>query len=69
MTTTAPAPATTMLPYHRQGTIDYACLDFDPHEPVLKPEAMEQEQPVQEIIGLLASRFTDFGRRPDYLPQ
>ena len=65
MTTTIPAPTTTILPYHEQGAIDYARLDFDPHEPVLKPEAMEQEQPVQEIIGLLASRFTDFGQRPD----
>ena len=65
MATTAPAPPVTMLPYQRQGEIDYARLDFDPHEPVLKPEAMEQEQPLQEFIGLLASRFTDFGRRPD----
>ena len=65
MTTTVPAPATTMLPYHEQGTIDYARLDFDPDELVLKPEAMEQEQPIHEILGLLASRFTDFGQRPD----
>ena len=64
MTTTAPAPATTMLPYREQGTIDYARLDFDPNKPVLKPEAMEQEQPVHEILGLLASRFTDFGQHP-----
>ncbi len=65
MTTTAPAPATTMLPYHRQGTIDYARLAFDPHKLALKPDAMDQEQPVHEILGLLASRFTDFGQRPD----
>ena len=65
MATTAPAPAITMLPYQRQGTIDYARLDFDPHEPVLKPEAMDQERPVHEILGLLAGRFTDFGQRPD----
>ncbi len=64
MTTTAPAPTTTILTYDRQGTIDYACLDFDPHESVLKPEAMEQEPPVHELLGLLASRFTDFGQRP-----
>ena len=37
--------------------LDYARLDYNPDEPVLKPEAMEQEQPMQEIIGLLASRF------------
>ena len=65
MTTTAPALAPTILPYHKQGEIDYARLDYNPDEPVLKPEAMEQEQPMQEIIGLLASRFTDFGQRPD----
>ncbi len=65
MAITAPTPVITMLPYQRQGEIDYARLDYDPDEPVLKPEWMEQEQPMQEIIGLLASRFTDFGRRPD----
>ena len=65
MTTTAPAPTTTILPYHEQGAIDCARLDFDPHEPVLKPDAMEQEQPVHVILGLLASRFTDFDQRPD----
>ncbi len=66
MATTAPAAtAPTMLPYHEQGAIDYARLDYDPDEPVLKPDAMEQEQPMQEFLGLLASRFTDFGQRPD----
>ena len=65
MTTTAPTLAPTILPYHRQGEIDYARLDYNPDEPVLKPEAMEQEQPMQELLGLLASRFTDFGQRPD----
>ena len=65
MTTTAPTLTPTILPYHRQGEIDYARLDYNPDEPVLKPEAMEQEQPMQEFLGLLASRFTDFGQRPD----
>ena len=65
MTTTVPALAPTILPYHRQGEIDYARLDYNPDEPVLKPEAMEQEQPMQELLGVLASRFTDFGQRPD----
>ena len=64
MTTTAPASTTTMLPYREQGTIDYARLDFDPNKLALKPEAMEQERPIQEIIGPLASRFTDFGQHP-----
>ena len=65
MTTTAPAPTTTMLPYHEQGAIDYARLDFDPNEPVLKPEAMEQTLQLQEIFGLLRAHVTDFNRRPD----
>ncbi len=65
MTATAAALAPTMRPYRKQGEIDYARLDYDPNEPVLKPEWMEQEQPIQELIRLLASRFTDFGQRPD----
>ncbi len=65
MIATAAAPTTTMRPYHQQGEIDYARLDYNPDEPVLKPEAMEQERPMQEFLGLLASRFTDFGQRPD----
>ena len=65
MTTTVPTPAITMLPYQRQGEIDYARLDFDPHKLVLKPEAMDQEQPIHAILSLLASRFTNFGQRPD----
>ena len=65
MTTTALAPVTGMLPYVQQGEIDYASLDYDPDERELPPDAMEQELAVQEILGLLASRFTDFGQRPD----
>ncbi len=65
ITMTATASAPTMLPYRELDTIDYARLDYNPDVPVLKPEAMEQEQPVQELLTLLASRFTDFGQRPD----
>ena len=65
MIATAAAPATTMRPYHRQGAIDYARLDYNPDEPVLKPDAMQQNPPLHEILGLLASRFTAFQRRPD----
>ena len=65
MATTAPAPTNTMLPYHEQGTIDYARLDYDPNEPVLKPDAMEQNLQLQEIFGLLRAHVTDFNRRPD----
>ena len=60
MTTTA-----TMLPYRRQGEIDYDSLEFDPNEPVLKPDAMEQNLELLEIIELLRAYLTDFGRRPD----
>ena len=65
MTATAAAPTSIMRPYHKQGKIDYARLDYNPDEPVLKPEAMDQERPIHAIIGLLASRFTDFEQRPD----
>ena len=65
-TTTTAAPALpTMRPYHKQGEIDYARLDYNPDEPVLKPDAMQQNPPLHEILGLLASRFTDFQRRLD----
>ena len=66
MTTTRP-PATpaTVLRYVRQGEIDYARLEFDPDERELPPDAMEQELAVQEMLGLLAGHFTDFGERPD----
>ena len=57
--------ATTMLPYIRQGEIDYASLEYDPNEPEPLPEGMEQEPVIQEILGILGSRFTDFGLRPD----
>ena len=66
MTTTLPVATTaTMLAYRQQGDIDYARLDFDPDERELPPDAMEQELAVQEMLGLLAGHFTDFGERPD----
>ena len=54
-----------MLPYNRQGEIDYASLDFDPNEKELPPDHMEQNREINEVIGLLMARFTDFWRRPD----
>ena len=54
-----------MLPYQRQGEIDYAALDFDPHEKEVPPDHMEQSQEIHEVIGLLMAWFTDFWRRPD----
>ena len=65
MTTTAAAPTLTVRPYRKQGKIDYARLDYDPHELVLKPEAMDQERPIHAILAVLTSRFTDFDQRPD----
>ena len=54
-----------MLPYRKGGVIDYARLDFDPDRKHLTPDAMEQNQELVELRGLLAARFTDFNRRPD----
>ena len=60
------APATpTIRPYRRQGRIDYARLDYNPDEPVRKPDAMEQNPQLFTIYHLLAAHFTDFHRRPD----
>ena len=65
MTTMAAAPTITMRPYQRQGEIDYAHLDFDPDEPVLKPDAMQQNLQLEAILVLLRAHCTDFNRRPD----
>ena len=54
-----------MLPYRRQGEIDYAGLDFDPDEKELPPDHMEQSREIHEVIGFLMAWFTDFWRRPD----
>ena len=55
----------TMLPYVKRGEIDYASLDYNPDEPEPMPDAMEQEFVVQEILGIMHSRFTGFKTRPD----
>ena len=46
-----PNKATTfeMLPYRRQGRIDYASLDFDPDVVEVPPDAMEQNLELTEI--------------------
>ena len=59
------APAVPMLPYRKGGVIDYDRLEFDPDRKNLTPDAMEQNQELVELRGLLAARFTDFNRRPD----
>ena len=63
MTTTASTFA--MLPYVKKGEIDYAALEYNPDEPEPMPDAMEQEFVVQEILGIMHSRFTGFKTRPD----
>ena len=63
MTTTASTFA--MLPYVKKGEIDYAALEYNPDDPEPMPDAMEQEFVVQEILGVMHSRFTDFKTRPD----
>ncbi len=54
-----------MLPYRRQGEIDYAALDFYPDERDLPPDHMEQNREIREVLNLLAACFADFDRRPD----
>ena len=41
-----------MLPYRRQGEIDYASLEFDPNERELPPDHMEQSREIREITWL-----------------
>ena len=65
MATIATTTTTTVRPYRRLGPIDYARLDYDPNEPVQKPDAMEQNRQLREILNLLAAHVTDFDRRPD----
>jgi hypothetical protein len=55
-------PETAMLPYRREGEIDYAGLDFDPDDPE-KPDAMQQHPEQREIVNLLSARFADFDTR------
>ncbi len=54
-----------MLPYRRQGEIDYAALDFDPDVAEPPEDAMEQTLELTEIQNLLTAYFTDFNSRPD----
>ena len=51
VTTTVPTPTITMRPYQRQGEIDYARLDFDPHKLVLKPEAQAAVEQAGRLVA------------------
>ena len=55
----------TMLPYRRQGEIDYASLDFDPDVTEPPEDAMEQNEELNEIHNLLRTYVADFGSRPN----
>ncbi len=54
-----------MLPYRRQGEIDYASLDFNPDETEPPEDAMEQNEELNEIHNLLRAYVADFGHRPN----
>ena len=57
-----------MLPYNREGEIDYDSLEFDPDKAAAeKPDAMEQRREQAEVYGLLNAQFAGFGQRPDVL--
>ena len=53
------------IPYRKMGEIDYATLDFDPHESVEKPDAMLQHQEQRAMLDLLDAYFADDGNSPD----
>ena len=64
--TTTTTTTTTMRPYRNRGPIDYDRLDYDPNEPVQKPDAMEQNLQLRAIYQSPRSPlYTDFDRRPD----
>ena len=54
-----------MLPYRKQGEIDYASLEFAPDIREKPPDHMEQNREIREMTGLFAARFTEFDTRPD----
>ena len=56
-------PETAMLPYCREGEIDYEALDFDPDDPE-KPDAMQQHPEQREIINILSTELAEFDTRP-----
>ena len=62
---TTSTASVTMLPYRRQGDIDYSMLEFDPDGGDRPPDNMEQSIPIQEFLWLIHSWLEDFYRRPD----
>ena len=62
---TTSATSMVMLPYKRQGDIDYSKLEFKPDLGERPPDHMEQAVPIQEILWLVHTWLADFYRRPD----
>lgn len=71
MTTAAmQTPATqtpAMLPYKRQGEIDYASLEFNPDKRHTHPDDMEQNPQLHAIHDYMRDRFSDYDQRADVL--
>ena len=66
MTVKTPArTAFPIIPYRKTTEIDYDSLDFDPHESVEKPDAMEQHEEQLEMLILMRACFSGYGKRPD----
>lgn len=55
----------TMIPYQRQGEIDYDSLCFDPHEIEVPEDHMIQNHIMLRTLPVLEARFTERGRRSD----
>ena len=53
-----------MLPYNREGEIDFSKLLFDPHERLTVPDAMIQNPIMIELMHVLNGRFRS-NQRPD----
>ena len=62
---TTSAAGVNMLPYRRQGDIDYSSLEFKPDLGERPPDHMEQSIPIQEFLWLIHAWLGDFYRRPD----
>ena len=65
MTVKTPTRARPFIPYRKTTEIDYDSLDFDPREPVEKPDAMHQRNEQLETLNQIRVYFADFGESPD----
>lgn len=54
-----------MLPYKRQGEIDYSSLDFDPFEAPEKPDGMRQRPSMFEVVYTFRFHFGVFHNCPN----